>query len=56
MPAGLPAIVPSARVDKIPGPADGCRGGDEVGGRGKELVGERENAGGQGGGDEVCGR
>ena len=53
MPTGLPAIVPRARFDEVAGPMDGFRGVDEVGGGGEELVGEREDAGGQRGGDEV---
>ncbi len=55
MPPGLPAIVPSARFDKDARAADGRGGVNEVGGRGEELVGEGEDAGGEGGGDEVCG-
>ena len=55
MPARLPAIVPGARFDEVAGPADGFCGVDEVGSWGEELVGEGEDAGGQRGGDEICG-
>ena len=54
MPPRLPAIVPSARFDEEARAADGRGRVDEVGGGGEEVVGIGQDAGGQGGGDEVC--
>lgn len=53
MPAGLPAIIPSAGFDEVARAADGFCGVDEVGSGGEEFVGEGEDAGGQVCGDEV---
>ena len=36
------------------GTSDGVFGGEKGGGGGEPLVGGREDAGGEGGGDEVC--
>lgn len=51
--AGLPSIVPRTGGNVDIGAVDGGFGVDEVGGVGEEFVGEREDAGADGGGGEV---
>ena len=49
----LPPIVPSSCIREDARFADGCGGGGEVVGGGEPFVGEGEDAGAEGFGDEV---
>lgn len=51
--AGFPPVVPGAGVDEVARFADRGGGREEVGGGGEPFVGEGEDAGAEGRGDEV---
>lgn len=50
----FPAIVPGSGEDEDAWFADGGCGGSEVGGFGEPFVGEGEDAGAEGFGEEIC--
>ena len=54
MPSGLPTIIPSASGDEDAGTVDWGKRVEQIGCWGEEFVGERQDAGGEGGRNEVC--
>ena len=53
MPSGFPTVIPSAGGDEDAGAVDRGKRVEQARCWGEKFVGERENTGGEGGGNEV---